>query len=280
MGLQNWRWWRWGLVSLVVGGLIGFVLTRLDGDDASLNTVPWQQLRFGVERRTDKGEPVFTKIHVGPVVQNVYGKNVRSVTYWERMRNKTTGQWDPVRQFRVVTDVPLSPTSPRKDYSVLDFLAEKKKTIPALDYRYDWWWEPRNVWIGSVGGSVLLIGVLWPIALKGMVAVGLAEPPEERGMDLSQVSSKSEEAKVPTGRVVSAAERAKLDAMNDDLEASLAKSATAHSNAAAPDRPGETAVKPLKIDTSEPVPAAAKADEKPHDYAGEFYPVAKPGHKS
>ena len=279
MGLQNWRWWQWAIVSLVVGGLIGFVLTRLDADDPTMDTVPWQQLRFGIDRRTDKGEPVFTKIHVGPVVQNAYGRGVRSVTYWERMRNKTTGQWEPVRQFRVITDVPLSPASPRKDYSVLDFLAEKKKATPTLDYRYDWWWEPRNLWFISVAGSVLVIGVLWPVALRGMVAVGLAEPPEERGIDLSRVSAAGDSAKVPTGRPTSAAERAKLDAMNDDLEAALAKSAVEHGRTTQTDTPSaQPAILPLKIDTSEPV-IAVKAEDKPHEYTGEFYPVAKPGHK-
>lgn len=274
MAIRNWRWWQWLIVSLIVGGAIGVALNAMSVDDPSLPSSSWPTMRQRVEHQTDSGDSVVTKIRVSPVTLDHAGHKVQSVTYWERMKNKTTGTWDPVRQFRLVTPVPLSPASPTPDFGVLNYLADKQKQIPTLDWRYEWWLAPRALWALSLGGSMLLIGVVWPITLKTLVKLGLAEPPDER-MDLSQVRHVSTEAPSLVAKPKGTAEdEEQLAALNANLEANVAgmAMATPASQAAAAAK-GETPVRVLSATGVDESDKPAGTPEEDHDFKGEFYPV-------
>ncbi|HEX8323084.1 MAG TPA: hypothetical protein VF595_04145 [Tepidisphaeraceae bacterium] len=276
MGLQNWRWWQWLLASLLIGAAVGFALTRLDPDDPSIPSTSFAMMRAKLERRTETGASILTDIRVSPVIMDHTDKPVQSVTFWERQRHKGTGRWDPTMQFRTVTPVPLSKLSPRADFGVLDYLAERKKEIPSLDYRFQWWLVPRNVWLMSIGGSVLLVGLIWPVVLKLMIKLGLAEPPAERGADLSGVRTTDSSTAMRSGSIVTADDRQKLAALNAELEANVAGMSVGVA-ADSPDRPA-AAVAPVQLPTERPaepsVPAVTPG--KPEDFEGEFYPVARP----
>ncbi|MGC4032058.1 MAG: hypothetical protein QM754_10055 [Tepidisphaeraceae bacterium] len=273
MAIRNWRWWHWLIISLVVGGVVGVAMNAMPVDDPSLPSSSWPTLRQRIDRKTDTGDSLVTQIRVSPVVVDNTGKKVQSVTYWERFKNKTTGKWEPVRQFRLVTPVPLSPASPSPDYGVLNFLAEKKKQIPTLDWRYEWWLSPRAMWPACLGASVLLIGVLWPLALKSLVKLGLAEPPDER-MDLSQVKAVPTEAPTLVAKARGTAEdEEQLTALNANLAANVAGMALATPATAAAAAKGETPVRILSATGVDEGEKPAAAQEEDHDFKGEFYPV-------
>lgn len=277
MRFQNWRWWQWVVASVVVGGAVGFALTRLDPDDPSLPSTSFSAMRAKLERRTEAGESILTNIRVGPVLPDHSGKPVQSVTFWERQRNRNTGQWDPTLPYRTVTPVPLSPKSPTATFGVLDYLAERRQDIPTLNYRYQWWLEPRNIWLLSLAGSVLLIGVLWPMLLKGMIRLGLAEPPEQRVAGLGAVRTTDESPVMSTGVAVTADDHQKLADLNAELEANVAGMRVNAGDAAAADQ-SSAAADPVKLQTERPAEPtiAAKAGERPENYKGEFYPVSRP----
>lgn len=277
MKLTNWRWWQWVILSLPVGVVIAVAFLQIDPATSSLPSVPFTHLRFRLERVTDTGQSILTGIRVSPVYVDGNGKKMQAVTFWERQRNRNTGQWDPVQQLITTADVPLSNVGNK---TVMDLLADAKSRIPTLDYRFQWWLVPANIWAGAMGGSLLLIGILWPLALKTMVKFGLAEAPDER-MDLSAIRTTQDDVPDLASRPkVTADDHQQLADVTAALEQNVAGMATAGAGASAHRPHADAPVKDLKL-TAEPMtPAtAAAAPQESHEYGGEFYPVVKPHHK-
>lgn len=275
MGLNNWRWWHWLALSIVVGAGLGLAFTSIDLTDTSaMQSTSFVNMRNKIERRTDKGDSILTQIRVGPVRLDNKGQKVQLVTYYERQHNRVTGSWDPVVQYWLATPVPLSPKSPRPDFGVLDYLKDRSQDIKTLDYKYQWWLEPRNIWIFTLGGSVLLVGLLWPLViLKLLVKLGLAEPPSERMGSLAAVKITDDSSELSTGAVVTADDRQKLDDLNAELAANVAGMTVASSNG---DRKHvEEPIRLLKGDNVVEV-KPMEQDKDPEDFKGEFYPVARP----
>ena len=281
MAIRNWRWWQWLAVGVVVGGLLGLVLTNFEWTDPTMASDQFNTMRRKIAHRTDAGESVLTRIRVGPVVRDGEGKLVQQTTFWERQKNRTTGTWDLTGQFRVITPVPLSPASPRPDYGILDYLATQKQAIPSLDYRYQWWLVPRTLWLLSLGGSVLAIGVVWPVVNRLLVRLGLGAPPDERAAGLSEVMTRDETVSMPSGVVVTADDQQRLADLNAAMEANVAGLAMTETAGPAADEPGTarptvTGVRELHGERVAPVAAAAAVQDDPSDFKGEFYPVARP----
>ncbi|MGN6503922.1 MAG: hypothetical protein ACTHM6_00010 [Tepidisphaeraceae bacterium] len=285
MAFQRWRWWQWMAVAIVVGGLLGFVFNMQDVDDASIQSVSPGQFIRKLQFRTDQGKPIVTDIRVSPAMKDAAGHVVNAVTFWELQKKKTTGTWEPVREWRFYAGVPFYTRAPRPDYSILDFLAEKKKDIPALDYSTRWWQVPRTMYLLCIGGSVLVIGVLWPMLLRALVRAGLGAPEEvDAGIDLSRVSSSSEDIPIPTRAAVSEEDRGKLDALNAALESNVAGMTIGDSKPAEPASAAEVAkqeqaIRELPNAPLEHAPAAAAPKPTDDDYKGEYYPVARPAGK-
>ena len=83
------------------------------------------------------------------------------------------------KPFQVISDIPFKfrmngPDAPSAHFTLKDFLDDLKKSDPTraknLQYRYAWWREPPAVWSLWGGGSVLLIGVIWPAVLSLLVS--------------------------------------------------------------------------------------------------------------
>ena len=280
MAVQRWRWWQWLLVSLAVGALLGFVFTRLDVDDTSIAT---RDLRFFVrhlELRTDTGEPVVDGIKVSPAINDVRGKAIQNVTFWVRQKNKTTGTWDRTVQYQVRVGQPIfDKSSPVNFATINDYLADQKAKLPSLDYRAAWWQAPNAIWALSLGGSVLVIGILWPMVIRLMVKLGLGMPEEEEeaGYDLSKVSSSSPVVN-STGVGVTAADRDQLESLNEQLEANVGGMLLDKDEE---DEEEERLIEQAVIRKLEGQPLQAHevtqnqtAEERA--YGGEFYPVARP----
>ncbi len=281
MAVQRWRWWQWILVSLLVGGVLGFVFTRLDIDDTSIATRDLGFLLRHLNQRTDGGESIVDAIHVSPPMMDVNGNSIENVTFWVRAKNKTTGKWDPIEQYQVRVGRPLFKAAKDPNYSIRDFLSEQKKDLPSLNYRYNFYQETRFIWAASIGGSVLGIGILWPMLIKAMVKLGLGLPEseeEEKGIDLRRVSSRTASTAALTGVSVNDADRDQLAALNDRLEANVSGMLMEQDQLDdEAERKAEAAV--IKKLSGEALPAdeiTPANSNDPREYGGEFYPVARP----
>ena len=278
MSLQGWAWWKWVVVSLIVGALIGWTLTNREPDDPSLPSTTLTSFLNKLRLRTDGGDPVVAKIRVGPLVTDNAGKKVQVVTFWEKLKNRQTGNWDPVRQYRLYTAIPLFPKVPQPNYGIVDYLADAKQQMPGLDAGFSWWQVPRNAWLISMGGSVLVIGVLWPLTIRMMVKLGLGNPEvaDDAGYDLSQTRTRPSNAVVvPQG--ISADAQAQLAALNERLEQHVGDMLIGDEK---PDVAKERKAEQAVIRKLSSVPAEQNEptgqQEKPISFDGEFYPVARP----
>ena len=278
MQFQRWRWWQWLVVSLIVGGVLGFVLSRQDMDDPSIPSLSVGEFLRKLQIRTDNGDSVLTDIRVSPPLPDVHGKVMRAVTFWEKQKRKSDGVWLPVREWRMYAMTPFYPRAPRADYSILDFLADKKKDIPSLDFAIRWWQVPGNMYLLCIGGSVLLIGVLWPLTMRGLVAAGLGAPENEtETTDLSHVQTTSGDIPTHLKTGVSAADRDKLAVLNAELAANVAgMTVTAAAPDETPTAQQEQAIRDLPNAPLEAAAIDAKAKPSEEDYKGEYYPVARP----
>jgi len=277
MSVQGWKWWQWLFVSLVVGGIVGLVLTTRDIDDPSLPSLSLGNFLNKLRLRTESGEPIVTKIRVSPITRDNVGTPTQVVTFWEKLKNKETGSWDPVRQYRVYTKIPVFPKAPRADYGISDYLADQKKEFPALDTGYNWWQVPRNAWLVSMGGSVLLIGIIWPQVIRLLVKMGLGNPelPQEAGYDLSKVRQRSTaRAAAP---VATSEEAAQLAALNAQLESNVADMLIAEDerDEAEERRHEQAVIRKLSDAPLEPQETDTKPEEN-KNFGGEYYPVARP----
>ena len=154
--------------------------------------------------------------------------------------------------------------------TVVDFL-RVLRTAGVLSYTHAWWRTyPAATW---VGGSILLIGVVWPTVINLLVFGRLTRPREEKGVDLSKVKNTA----APAPAAPSALDLEHLRELEAELEARLAGAAPAEPVAPA-DRPGGPPRRAAVLTTAPAGPAPADA---PHDdtvfgaKADDFYPTER-----
>jgi hypothetical protein len=151
--------------------------------------------------------------------------------------------------------------------TVVDFL-RLLRTAGVVSYTHAWWRTyPAATW---VGGSVLLIGVVWPTVINLLAFGRLTRPREEKGTDLSKV--KNAAAPAPAGP--SADDLEHLRELESELEAKLAGEAPA----APPEQP---AAPPRRAAVLTAAPAGPAPTDAPHDdtvfgaKADDFYPTER-----
>jgi hypothetical protein len=148
----------------------------------------------------------------------------------------------------------------------VDFL-RLLRTAGVVSYTDAWWRTyPAATW---VGGSVLLIGVVWPTVINLLAFGRLTRPREEKGIDLSKV--KNPAAPAPAGP--SAEDLEHLHELEAELEAKLA--------GAAPPAPAEQPTPPRRAAVLTTAPAGPAPADVPHDdtvfgaKADDFYPTER-----
>jgi hypothetical protein len=215
--------------------------------------------------------------------------------------NPKTNQWEkvwhpyfyiapypykPSRQFAVSGTVPpIQPTMTDK----LQALAEKvhlKDPDPAdsvlaylkglkaqgrIDYSYEWWRAPRVSMAAWIAGCLVVIGGLWP-TLVNLLVYGTLSQPLEAKAQLGKASTTT--TKAPSGPTD--ADLAQLKALEEELEAKLAASATSTPMGPS-DQPTPAPVKTLTAKELEVAAATAKAAEDRlfAAKADDFYPTEK-----
>jgi len=176
------------------------------------------------------------------------------------------------------------PWDPADQHNVNDFIEAANQFLKARDgtgaipisIHYRWWENQKYGYQMWIGGSFLIVGVLWPMLLTVMLKGGLGSMTEEE-FSLRKYKSKPEPAMAkpaPTGPT--AGDMQRLRELEETLSASLKAGATAAPAAEATATPAEAPVKKL-TGTAAETPVAPKVEEEKKDFAGGvYYPVELP----
>ena len=154
-----------------------------------------------------------------------------------------------------------------KSPTVVDFL-RLLRTAGVVSYTHAWWRTyPAETW---VGGSVLLLGVVWPTVINLLAYGRLTRPREEKGIDLSKVKNTA----APAPDAPSALDLEQLRQLEAELEAKL--------GGTEPEAPAEqTAEPPRRSAALVTAPAGPAPADAPHDdtvfgaKADDFYPTER-----
>ncbi|HEX2972947.1 MAG TPA: hypothetical protein VHP11_11480 [Tepidisphaeraceae bacterium] len=275
MAMQNIKRWQWILVSLLVGLVMGYIqhLPREDWQRAFGDTIPQRQFEEGLTRE-QSGLRWFRNLVVYPErVESVDKTESVYVVAGDCFNGKLEvqdGQQVAVWHRRCfIAEGPYRPITPVDGFTPGGTVLAYLKSLPGTSYTYAWWRDSRWGIAFWTAGSFGVIGLIWPTVINLLVFGSFFRPQEEKGIDLSQVSSQSQTA----GSQVSEADLAAVDQMGTDLEAKLA----ADASSSAPQAPAESApVKTLTATTLEVAATDQAQDEKAFGQdRDDFYPTER-----
>ena len=271
MRIEDLKRWHWIVIGALVGLLLAYSQLQIDwtGSDRRRTLVQHDFERL-LPQKTRDDKRMLEGIRV---YQQDDGRYLVALSRLTDRRQGTYGDYKFVAKTPYVPLDKNFPTTP--DMTVLDYLAEVRKKHEHVSYAFAWWTAPKWVWTLWTGGSILVIGGIWPTVVSLLAGAGFGRPPrQEPEYDLDRFKGEpEEETKKPA--VVSADDQKQLAALEAELERNLASSGAAlESNASTPADNAQPQIKKL---TGGPVEAssAAQQPEEPKDYRGEFYPVAR-----
>jgi hypothetical protein len=279
--IEDLKRWHWVVISLVIGVVLSslYASTAAEGGPGERRTIgPGEFLaRLGQTTRDKSGQdlPLIRNVRVFPAVE---GKQVvtleEMVINVERDTRVRTGEYQP-RQF--VAEIPFALAGRRVSSEGWTIVDELNQLNRRFEFTYVAWASQPAVYAIGVGGSFLLIGILWPTLLQRLQSAGLgAAPKAERATDLSIVRSRpSAPARTaPTGPTAQDLEQlAEVTSQYERNVADFASRAPAENVGGAADATAASSgdrkwdAAPLEQTTS------AEARPQEHDYRGEFYPV-------
>jgi hypothetical protein len=212
---------------------------------------------------------------LGSITAAEYGKDTRDgedaiINANESLRTAESRALIHVRPFRMY----FIPWNPDSNHTVVDLLKDAVAKGYHVDYRIGWWEASQYVYQIWIGGSVLVIGIIWPAILRLMKQGGLGRVATAQ-YDLSQFKTGKEKAPEKEAVGVTAADMERLGELADNMEASLRASGAFEGKAVGGLAPEAAAIKKLTGtagDVAEPVTPESQSKE----FSGEFYPVEKP----
>jgi len=178
------------------------------------------------------------------------------------------------------------PWNPADGHTVSDYLLAADKLIKkqqgteaiGITIHYHWWESSKfGKWIW-MGGSVLIIGIIWPTLLNVMLRHGLGSMKADE-YDLTRFKGGKDAATMPAPSAAAATE-SDMDRLRE-LEATMAQSLKS-SGSNEPSLAEEKAEPVVAKLAGAPVeaPVLPAVEEGPKSYQGEFYPVVKTGGKA
>jgi hypothetical protein len=286
MRLERVQRWQWVVVSLVVGAALAYarrsdpesLLARLGEGVADQRWFEEELLRK-VPLADGSTLPAFGRLTVYPMT--VYERGQRKPVHVVAGMYLTEGRHRPgppvpttgpapagrLRPYFYVAPAPFQSTGDRQTgrlpaagATVTDYLNSLKSQ--GVTYAYAWWADPRYAAAAWVGGSFLLIGVVWPTCVNLLAFGTLRRPREEKAESLWRVkASTPARAKQPIAATVPSPAR------------NIPHRPVATGN---PAPPQPMTVSPAPALVLEPVPAWPAADD-PHKEFGagrdDFYPT-------
>ncbi|MGE5612168.1 MAG: hypothetical protein ACM359_23170, partial [Bacillota bacterium] len=213
--------WHWVVIALILGFTMGKVRQMYTDDiiaDFGNTMNSPRQFELGL-LAAEKGKPFFKDLIVYPdpaprnKIRNYY--IVAGKYYGGRPEVHSDGNayavWRPycIREQDYVTkDGVYVPTLDLRtlsrpggpDYvakfkalpkpTILDFLKIMREAR-GVNFKYAWWAESQNAILLWMGGSLLLVGIIWPSIIYLLAFGSLTQPPQEDDIDLSQLKSVS-----------------------------------------------------------------------------------------
>jgi endoglucanase len=293
MTVASVKHWQW-LLNAVLAGLVLWGVRRWgNGDPGRLGDVINDPARFERALTTRlAGIPAFKDARVyRTTLEDGAGASkpvhVVSGKYCDGQVDPGDGKyhWRPAV---FVAPIPYRPSSDvhnlvkvrasmryrsQRDPTVVDFL-QLLRDSDLVDYTHAWWdTYAMATWFG---GSVVVLGFVWPVAINLVVFGRLFRPREKKGVDLSKVRPGS--ASGAAARGLSDEDLEELRRLEAELKNGLTASgptAAGASKQEASDRtPPPLVTEPVVPVTAEPGDATAfgaKADD--------FYPTARPAAK-
>jgi len=295
MGLENLNRWHWMLISLIVGALLGYAqlydLTgkRITPDEwySDRRTIGLAVLMGKLNApKTEQGYAMIADLTIYPAIEGkvcVAGNELLPAN-----GKQGIGIYRPFQQ---VTEIPFrlidGPPPPSPTYSILDYVKDLQKNRPDVAYRFAWWAVPPFTWSIWIGGSFLVIGILFPTFLSVLMGAGYMPVPKPREKPLRKSLYNSGGNEEMEGLVkakkgpISAAEQNQLDELTTRLEQNLGSATIASGQVGTATDTGATAAAIRKLeaqplDEQRPLIEAPKEDL---EWGGEFYPVAHAKHK-
>ena len=223
MAVRNIKRWQWILASIVIGLAFGYVqqLPIEDWQSAFGDTLTQQQFEEGLLRKQN-GQHWFRNIVLYPQRIEIAGKMVRLTIvagdYFNGTLESEKGQrvaiWRP-RCF--IAEEPFHPIAllDLKDSSTVP---KYLNTVPGASYTSAWWRRPTWALTLWTAASFVILGLILPTLINLMGFGSIMRPKEERGIDLSKVSTHSP----PPRSQPSDADLAAVTTMGDQLEKKLA----------------------------------------------------------
>lgn len=180
-------------------------------------------------------------------------------------------------QLQKLTGKDYSARFNKPDTTVLDYL-EVMKEARNVTYKYAWWQEPKKAMALWVGGTFVVVGLIWP-SLIYLIAFGsLVQPPVEKGIDLSKVENKTTGPVAATGPTQE--QLSEVEQYEKNLEKELASKLgdePAGARPATPPTPQPTVIKPLTAQA--PVEPILTQEQKEAKEFGakqdDFYPTER-----
>lgn len=279
MGIENFKRWHWAIIGLIAGLAMAYMRTAVvTPDETSTYRRGISSFEFASDLnrpKTSNGYDWLTDITVYPPVEN---KNYVTA---KMLEIQADGQ-GMYRLVKMDADVPFKVarfSEPKtSSYSIRDYLADIQKKNPDLKFTYAWWAAPAAQYALWTIGGLLVIGGIWPTVVSLMIGAGLGrKKTEEEEYDLDRFGKTPEPAVAAARPAVTAEAHEQLQDYQETLEKNLAN-AGMQMTADAPVAASASSSGEVKKLTGGPVESATPVGtaEDPKDYAGEYYPVAKP----
>jgi hypothetical protein len=222
MRLERVQRWQWMAISVVVGAALAYA--RRDDPEALLSRLGegvadqrWfeQQLQRRVPLADGSTVPAFGRLTVYPLTLNERGQRTHvhvvagMALVEERPRRpqllpttiptSVPAGVGKLRPFFYIAPVPFQPLAdrhagkpPAEGATVRDYLNGLKSA--GVTYAYAWWADARYAAAAWVGGSFLLLGVIWPTVVNVIAFGTLRRPREEKGVSLWRVKTSHTES--------------------------------------------------------------------------------------
>jgi hypothetical protein len=270
--------WHWIVLSLVVGSALGLLnqLAHHDWDTAYGDSISQAQFVKAIAERQPDGRPNFYDLVVYPdESDNGKGEPRKPVhivagQFWTPPA-PAIGRPDPIIYRRCfVAQIPFAPEDTEATFTAQPTVM-KYLNIQKVRYRYAWWRDPKIGISLCTGASFLVIGLIWPTFLNLLAYGSVFLPAEEKGINLSKVSSGP--SLVPVQPELTDQELSDLEKLEKEMEENLAQSETADVQPQKPAVPD--AIKSLSADVA---PAAPELHPDHPDFVKrkeDFYPTAR-----
>ena len=247
MCLTNLRHWHWALIGLALGLLLAYLQGLIE--PPPVRSMGQQNFETMLGQAPEHGHAALTNLVVHPP-----DGDHCLVTGDRLVVMQTQLAYVP---FRFASPVPYRPVAANKDHpAIRHYLDALCASGQPISYRYAWWSGPRMRWVLWTGGSLLLVGGLWPLLLRWPMGAGWGPQPKAQPYDLSRFGSEP----APPKQEASPGPAVVADAPMPIQPA-----------AEPAEPPAASPVKQLSASPLQPAPPAEPHPEK--DYAGEFYPT-------